>query len=105
MSNTDTPIKVLLRNNPIPLAAWLLDMQESVINDVCELIIDLLAGVDTVLQVDIKGGSQSLLHIEIQGRCSEYPMALLNNTIVQKKRNVYKRSWFCSKLRFADKYA
>jgi len=111
MSNSDTPIKVLLRHDPKPIAAWLLDMQESTIDDVKELNVDLPTGalrIDTLLQVIFTDGCQTLLHIEIQGRRSEQPMAkrMLNymSAIVQNDIDISDGS-LCSVIIYVGKGA
>ena len=93
MNTTDTPIKVLLDEFAQPYAAWLLDMPEANIQSVQPLTIDLARKealrADSLLQVFLADGRQTLLHIEIQGKSSNRPMQwrMLDyvNAIVQRK--------------------
>jgi len=79
MPQTDTPLKLLLREFAPDFAAWLLDVSEAEVHRVQPLNIELPVGAvrsDTVFRVTLADGRVTLLHVEFQGRRSESPMPL-----------------------------
>ena len=68
----------MLHEFPQPCAAWLLDTSEANIHFVKELTIEQIhkepLRVDSLLQVTLVDGRQTLLHIEIQGKSSNRAM-------------------------------
>ena len=77
MPQTDTPFKLLVSEFAPDFAAWLLDVDEADVRRVQPLNIELPAGavrIDTAFLVTLADERVTLLHIECQGRRSEWPM-------------------------------
>jgi predicted transposase YdaD len=77
VADTDSPLKVLVRDFAPDFAAWLLGMDPAAIVAVHPENIELPAGriwSDTILHVTLSNGQTPVLHIEFQGPRSERPM-------------------------------
>lgn len=77
MADTDSPLKVLVRDFAPDFAAWLLGVDPAAIVAVHPENIELPAGriwFDTNLHVTLSNGQTPVLHIEFQGLRSERPM-------------------------------
>lgn len=77
MAETDSPLKILVREFAPDFAAWLLRVDSIAIRHVQVLNIELPAGrvsSDTILRVTLASGHDVLLHVEFQGKDSERPM-------------------------------
>jgi predicted transposase YdaD len=79
MTETDIPLKLLVREFTLDFAVWLLDVEPEAIRRVRPLNVELPADAlrsDTVFRVTLTDGRVTVLHIEFQGRRSERPMPL-----------------------------
>jgi hypothetical protein len=83
MTETDNPLKTLVRDFAPDFAAWLLDVDPAAVRQAQPLNVDLPAGAvhsDTIFLVSLDpertppGPPEVLLHIEFQGERSERPM-------------------------------
>jgi len=84
MTETDNPLKALVRDFAPDFAAWLLDVEPAAVRQVQPLNVDLPASAvhsDTIFLVSLDparvppGPPEVLLHIEFQGERSERPMS------------------------------
>jgi hypothetical protein len=82
MSETDSPLKVLVQEFAVDFAAWLLNVPVDEVRYVHPANVELqpepvqATWSDTVFQVVLADAREVLLHIEFQGPSTHRPMAL-----------------------------